>query len=190
MAEATAATGELSTDQVPADQLATDQLDTDQLATHELATDPDIDLHVPAQRRELRRGHGAVLAVISVGGALGAVARYGIGYAFPAAPRGFPWATFGINVTGCLLIGVLMVLVTDVWAGHRLVRPFLGVGVLGGFTTFSTYVVDIQRLVNARAAGVALVYLVATLVAALLGVYAGITLARAWVRARQVKGRS
>ena len=119
-----------------------------------------------------------MLAVISLGGMVGALARYGIGYAFPASPTGFPWATFGINVAGCLLIGVLMVLVTDVWGGRKLIRPFLGVGVLGGFTTFSTYVVDIQRLVNSGAAGTALGYLAGTVLAAMAAVYAGITATR------------
>jgi fluoride exporter len=152
-----------------------------------LPIDPDVDLHVPEQRDELRRGHGDVLAAISLGGGVGALARYGIGYAFPAAPRGFPWATFGINVTGCLLIGVLMVLVTDVWGGQRLIRPFVGAGVLGGFTTFSTYVVDIQRLVDNGAAGVALGYLAATVLAALAAVYAGITLTRLAVRTRRAR---
>jgi CrcB protein len=119
-----------------------------------------------------------VLGVISAGGAIGALARYGIGYAFPAAPTGFPWATFVVNVSGCLLIGVLMVLVTEVWTGRPLVRPFLGVGVLGGFTTFSTYAVDIQRLVNGGAAVTALGYLSATVAAALAAVYLGVTLTR------------
>ncbi len=167
-----------------------EQLPADRVRTEQLPTDPDVDLHVPRQRRELARGHGDVLVAISLGGGLGGLERYGIGYAFPAASAGFPWATFAINVVGCLLIGVLMVLVAEVWGSHRLVRPFLGVGVLGGFTTFSTYVVDIQRLVNAQAAGVALGYLVATVVAALVAVYIGITLTRLAVRARRRRERS
>src|SRR5206468_23399 len=51
-----------------------------------------------------------------------------------------------VNVLGCGLIGVLMVLVGELWTGRRLLRPFLGTGVLGGFTTFSTYAVDLQHL--------------------------------------------
>lgn len=147
----------------------------------QLPADPDVDLQVPGQRRELR-GHGDVLVAIALGGGIGALARYGLSYAFPAKPTAFPWATFGINVGGCLLIGVLMVLITEVWGGQRLIRPFLGVGVLGGFTTFSTYIVDIQRLVDGGAAAMALGYLVATVVAALLAVYMGITLTRLAVR--------
>jgi fluoride exporter len=122
----------------------------------------------------------STVAVISAGGVLGALARYGLTAAFPPAPGHFPWATFGINVTGCLLIGALMVLVTEVWAGRRLVRPFLGVGVLGGYTTFSTYAVDIRGLVQSGAPLVAAVYLVGTVVAAVAAVFAGVAVTR-WV---------
>ncbi len=97
--------------------------------------DADRDLHVPAQRRELAGASLGILLAISVGGVLGALARYGLGVAFPHGAAGFPWATFAVNVTGCGLTGVLMVCIDQLGA-HRLVRPFLGVGVLGGFTTF------------------------------------------------------
>jgi fluoride exporter len=97
---------------------------------------------------------------------------------------GFPWATFAANVSGCLLIGVLMVLVTEVWAGRWLLRPFLGVGVLGGYTTFSTYSVDVVRLVDAGVPAVALAYLAGTVLAALAAVYAGTVVARWVVRRR------
>jgi fluoride exporter len=115
-----------------------------------------------------------VLLATSAGGAIGALTRYGAGHRFPAAPGSFPWTTFTINVTGCLLIGVLMVLITQVRRVYPLIRPFLGVGVLGGFTTFSTYVVDIQRLVGLRAAGTALGYLAATVVTALAATWVGV----------------
>jgi len=125
-----------------------------------------------------RRVPWAVLAVVSSGGALGALGRYGLAVAWPHRPNHFPWATFVTNVSGCLLIGVLMVLISEVWSAHRLLRPFLGVGVLGGYTTFSTYSVDIQQLVAAGAARTALAYLAGTLAAALAAVYAGIALTR------------
>jgi CrcB protein len=142
--------------------------------------DSDLDLRVPRQRYELRRAPWAVLGVISAGGLLGASARYELGVAFPAAPPGFPWTIFAINTVGCLLIGALMVVVTDVWAGRRLVRPFLGVGVLGGFTTFSTYIVDIRSLLDAGAAGLALAYLAGTVVAAMVATWVGLVAMR-WV---------
>ena len=149
---------------------------------HVLPTDPDVDLHDPQQRQELRRSHGFVVAAVAAGGALGALARYGIATAIPTPPNGFPWATFLINVVGCLLIGVLMVLVTEVFTRHHLLRPFLGTGVLGGFTTFSTYVVDAQHLVDGGRAALGLLYLAGTLVAALAAVWLGSALASAPLR--------
>ncbi|MFE9655152.1 CrcB family protein [Micromonospora sp. NPDC006431] len=142
----------------------------------ERRVDPDVDLHVPADRGELTAHPATVLGAIAAGGVLGALARGGLQAAFPHPPTGFPWATFGVNVTGCLLIGVLMAVLTARPAGP-LVRPFLGVGVLGGYTTFSTYVVDVQRAVAAGAPGTALAYLAATLVGALLAVWLGDALA-------------
>ncbi|MBB5137555.1 CrcB protein [Thermocatellispora tengchongensis] len=135
--------------------------------------DADVDLRVPAQRAELRRAPLATLAVISLGGVLGALARYGLGVAFPRFPGEFPWTTFAVNVCGCLLIGVLMVAITEVWDAPAWVRPLLGVGVLGGFTTFSTYIVDTGQLLTAGAPREALLYLVATPVMALAAVWAG-----------------
>jgi CrcB protein len=148
-------------------------------------TDPDVDLRFRRQRFELRRAPWAVLGAISAGGVIGALARYGLSSGLGHRPGAFPWATFLINVTGSLLIGVLMVLITDVWSAHRLLRPFLGTGVLGGYTTFSTYTVDAQRLMAAGHARTALAYLAATLVAALLAVYAGSALTRAATRRRR-----
>ncbi|WP_308188628.1 fluoride efflux transporter CrcB [Nocardia spumae] len=140
--------------------------------------DPDVDLRVPTQRRELMREHGAVLAVIAIGGGLGGLSRYGLSRLLPTHPGQFPWGTFTENVAGCLAIGVLMVLITEVWPAHRLVRPFVGVGFLGGFTTFSTYAVEIRNLLQPGSAWLAFAYLGATLVCALLAVLAGVTLAR------------
>jgi CrcB protein len=118
------------------------------------------------------------VAVVAVGGALGATARYALTLAWPTPLGHFPWATFWTNVVGCAVIGVFMVLITDVRPAHRLVRPFFGTGVLGGFTTFSTYAVDIRRLVGAGRAGTGLVYLAATLVAALAAVWLASAAAR------------
>lgn len=145
----------------------------------EPAVDPDVDLHVPAQRRELTGARLRVLGVISMGGALGALARYGVELLLPAPAGGFPWGTFLINVSGCALIGVLMVLVTDVFVGRPLLRPFVGVGVLGGYTTFSTYANEIRGLLRPGLLPVAFAYLAGTLVCALLAVLAGMAVTRA-----------
>lgn len=146
--------------------------------------DADGDLGVPEQRRELRERPAVVLVAIACGGALGALARNGLNSLFPHEPGGMPWATLGVNASGCLLMGVLMVLISDVWPGQRLLRPFLGVGVLGGYTTFSTCVVDVQQAVAAGKPQVALIYLGSTVLVAMLAVFAGSVLMTALLKAR------
>jgi len=151
-------------------------------AGREEPVDPDVDVHVPEQRAELLRTHGAVLLVIALGGGLGALSRYGIAQLLPTEPGRFPWGTFTANALGCLLIGVLMVLVSEVFRAHPLVRPLLGVGFLGGFTTFSTYAVETGALLRPGSVPIALLYLVGTPVVALLAVLAGVAATRAAVR--------
>ena len=120
-----------------------------------------------------------VLAAISAGGVLGALARYGLGRAFPHPAADFGWATFGINAFGCLLVGIVVAGVTSSERVHPLTRPFLVTGVLGGFTTFSTYIVDIQRALVAGAARTALLYGAATLAVALAAAWAGVLIGEA-----------
>jgi fluoride exporter len=114
-----------------------------------------------------------LLAAVSCGGVLGALARYGLQTAYPHAAGEFGWATLAVNVSGCLLIGIIAVLIASAPGTHRLVRPFLVTGVLGGYTTFSTYIVDIQRTLAAGAPRTALLYGAATLAAALAAAWAG-----------------
>ncbi|MEV0148349.1 MULTISPECIES: CrcB family protein [unclassified Nonomuraea] len=141
-----------------------------------------------ARRRELRRAHRRVLAVIAAGGAIGAGARYGAALLWPTSATSFPWTTLGVNASGCLLIGVFLVALTEAWAAPMWVRPFFATGVLGGFTTFSTYCADIERLVTADRAGLALAYLAATVVAALVAVTAGAWATRRLLRLKTVRG--
>lgn len=119
-----------------------------------------------------------VIAAIAVGGALGAGARYLAGEQWPTAPGAFPLTTALINVVGSAAIGVLLVVVAERWAHRPLLRPFLGTGFLGGFTTFSTYAVDVQHLATAGQPVRAALYLVATPVLALLAAALGSGLAR------------
>jgi fluoride exporter len=141
-----------------------------------------VDAHVASRRALPRPPPWDVVGVVALGGAIGAVSRFGVELAWPTPRGGFPWATFSINVVGCALIGVLMVLLTDVWIDHRLIRPFAGTGILGGFTTFSTYAVDVQILVAGREAGTGLLYLIMTPVAALAAVWLTMALTRGAVR--------
>lgn len=124
------------------------------------------------------RGQGAITAAVAIGGAIGALARWLLQASVPIPPGGFPTATFGINVGGCLLMGVLVVLVIEAREAHPILRPFLGVGVLGGFTTFSTYVVEAHQLLVGHHLGLAVLYLIATILAALLAVLLGLAVTR------------
>lgn len=119
-----------------------------------------------------------VLGAIAMGGSLGALGRYAVDEALPHARVSFPWSTLLVNVSGCFLIGVLMVVALELTEPHRLVRPFLGVGVLGGYTTFSAASVELQQLMDAHRNATALMYLVATLAGSLIAAWAGVTLAR------------
>ncbi|MFF0013824.1 fluoride efflux transporter CrcB [Streptomyces sp. NPDC005374] len=140
---------------------------------------------VGAPRQSAWRGQAPVVAMVALGGALGATARYAVALQWPTRTGGFPWATFWTNVVGCAVIGVFMVVITEVWAAHRLVRPFVGTGVLGGFTTFSTYAVDIQKLVENGRPATGLAYLAATLLAALTAVWLAATTTRRVLKRRQ-----
>jgi fluoride exporter len=121
-----------------------------------------------------------VLCAVGTGGMLGALARYGIGRAWPMAPGGFPWSTLVINVTGSLLLGVVVALVIERWPPTRYVRPFAGVGMCGGYTTWSTFMTETALLVRAQRAGIAVAYVVVSVVVGLAATYAGIGLARLW----------
>ncbi|WP_327151799.1 fluoride efflux transporter FluC [Nocardia sp. NBC_01329] len=143
-----------------------------------LPVDPDIDLGYAPQRAELAGSHGAILAVIAIGGALGALARYGLIRSLPTPPGGFPWMVLLINVIGSFLLGALMVVITEQRSAHPLLRPFLGVGVLGGFTTFSTYADDIRALLDTGAVLIGAAYLASTLFAAVAACALGVGLAR------------
>lgn len=149
---------------------------------------------VETQLSRRRVSDPAVLAVIAVGGIVGTEARYALSVAWPHGPGQLPAATWVANTSGCFLIGVLMVVLTELTAAHPLVRPFLGVGVLGGYTTFSTATVEVQQLVQQGRAALALGYLLATVVAALVAVALGTAATRAvgagWVRQRAHRAAS
>lgn len=134
--------------------------------------------HLSRQARSAVMARWEILLFIAAGGSLGSAARYGIGQAMPHTSREFPWGTFLINVTGSFMLGMLMVFVLDVWASSRYLRPFLGVGVLGGYTTFSTYVLETRNLLVAGQKDLAGLYLLGSLVVGLLAVWLGIVSGR------------
>ena len=79
----------------------------------------------------------------ALGGVVGALARWGVATALPAGSGGWPWATLLVNLSGCLLIGVLLAVLLARFPEHPWLRPLLAVGVLGGYTTFSTFAVEV-----------------------------------------------
>ncbi|WP_411057199.1 fluoride efflux transporter CrcB [Streptomyces sp. E11-3] len=125
----------------------------------------------PRRRASPLRGQAPVIAAVALGGALGAAARYGAAQLWPTTPGTFPWTTLTVNAVGCAVMGVFMVVITEGRQVHRLVRPFFGTGVLGGFTTFSAYAADIEHLMDVREARTALAYLALTLLTALAAVW-------------------
>ncbi|KJS58255.1 fluoride efflux transporter CrcB [Streptomyces rubellomurinus] len=129
-------------------------------------------------RPPVLRGQGPAVAVVAAGGAIGAVARYAAGLGWETGSTAFPWTTLLINVVGCAVIGVFLVAITEGRPAHPLLRPFFGTGVLGGFTTFSTYAVDVRRLLEAGRLGPGLAYLGLTLAAAMGAVWTAAVLTR------------
>lgn len=118
---------------------------------------------------------GRELLAVAVGGAVGAVARWSIAAATPAA-TGFPWATFAVNVLGCALLALLPTLAAV--RGRHLLAAGLGPGVLGGFTTLSAYAEESRALVADGRLGLAAAYVVGTGAACLLAVALAAALAR------------
>ncbi|GAA2276801.1 fluoride efflux transporter CrcB [Streptomyces hawaiiensis] len=148
-------------------------------------TSPDsLRVRTSTPRQSSWRTQAPVVGVVALGGGVGATARYAASLWWPTPAGGFPWTTLWVNIAGCAVIGVFMVIITEVRTAHPLVRPFFGTGVLGGFTTFSTYAVDIQKLTDGGRPGTGLAYLAATPLAALAAVWLAAGATR-----RALKGR-
>jgi len=115
-----------------------------------------------------RRVSGRVVAVVALGGAVGALLRYALSTAFPDVGDGFPWTIFAVNVVGCLLLALLPA--SAAVRRRPLLPPLLGTGVLGGFTTLSTYGEQSRALATAGHVVLAGTYVVGTLAACLVAV--------------------
>ena len=123
----------------------------------------------------------AVLVTVALGGVIGSLGRYTVDTALPHTAGSFPWATLVVNVSGAFVMGLLVAYLVDRPGVHRLARPFVGVGVLGGWTTFSALAVDVVQLGAADQAQPALVYVTATFLVGTLAVAAGSVLGqRVW----------
>jgi fluoride exporter len=115
-----------------------------------------------------------VVVAVAVGGGAGAIARHAAEVAWPTPAGDFPWTILAVNATGSALIGVLLVLITEARTAHRLLRPLLGTGFLGGFTTFSTFAVQTRTLLDGQA-DVAAAYVGGTVLSVLLAVWIAAT---------------
>jgi CrcB protein len=114
------------------------------------------------------------VALVFGGAALGGVLRYGMGSLFQRFVRGrFPWGTFVINVTGCFVMGALMHLHSDQGRLNGDHRLFYIVGILGGYTTFSTYGYEAEALLRNREGAIAFAYAAGSVVLGLAAVWAG-----------------
>lgn len=129
------------------------------------------------------RGRGASLVafalLVAAGSSVGTLVRATIELALPATPGGWPWATFAINLVGSFVLGLLLELLSRTGQDHgwrRTVRLGAGTGVIGGFTTYSTFIVEIDQLVRAQAAALAVAYALISILAGLLAAGAGMAL--------------
>jgi fluoride exporter len=116
--------------------------------------------------------------LVALGGALGAATRYGVSLALPARESVWPLATFLINVSGSLLIGLLAGWLATRDAGGEPWRLLLGVGVLGGFTTFSAYSLETLRMIERGDIVGASTYAIGSVIAGLAAVAIGLAVAR------------
>lgn len=134
--------------------------------------EPVPDEPAPDEPRAVR-----VVLAVAAGGAVGGLARHAATVAVAHEPGTFAWTVLAVNVTGCALLGVLVGSLATGRVRHPLARPFLGAGVLGGYTTFSAFSLDTYQLVDAAAVPSALAYVGLTVVGCLLAAGAGLRLA-------------
>jgi len=107
--------------------------------------------------------------VIAAGGALGAVARFAVSRALPTVAGHFPWATFIVNVSGSMALGVVLVAASGARRRHLLLRRLVGTGVIGAYTTYSTFAVESVLLARRGQVAAAVLYVVASVAAAGVG---------------------
>ena len=121
----------------------------------------------------------STIAAVFVGGALGALSRYGLDRLIEQrGESSFPWSTFVINVSGCVLVGFLIAAIVDRHAAPEWLRAGLVVGFCGGYTTFSTFAQEALDLVEAREVAVAALSVSGNVVLGILAVVAGARLGR------------
>lgn len=141
----------------------------------------DLPIVAPSQTRESASDPSfdpLELLAIAGGGALGALARVGVAEVLPASAGGWPWATFWVNITGALMLGYLVTRLQERLPVSTLRRPLLGTGLCGALTTFSTVQIELLRMADRHAYGLATGYLLASVLGGYLAVLASSALVR------------
>jgi fluoride exporter len=119
------------------------------------------------------------IILVMAGGAIGSALRYGFSRALPvAADGGWPWPTFAANVLGGFAMGLLTAYLWRAGAMAEDLRLLLGVGLLGGFTTFSAFSLELMKMIEQGQGVQALFYAIASVIIALLAVFAGASFGR------------
>jgi CrcB protein len=121
-----------------------------------------------------------VIVAIGLAGAMGALARYGIELGGDVGRDGFPWPTLLVNVSGAFAIGVVYTLLETRVRPRPYLRAFLAIGLIGAYTTFSTWTVEEALLVRDGALWIAATYAFATVFAGLFATFGGMAAGRAW----------
>jgi CrcB protein len=119
--------------------------------------------------------------MIALGGAMGALARFQVATMIQSrVTAGFPWGTFWVNVSGCLVMGVATTLLTERLVVNPQWRFLIPIGFIGAYTTFSTFELELFRANTEGAWLIGGAYLVGSVIAGYVALWAGVVLARAW----------
>jgi CrcB protein len=129
----------------------------------------------------VRGHHRGKLVAIYLGGIAGALIRVGLAEAFPAGAGTWPWPTFTANLAGALMLGYFFALLRD-HPEESLAHPFLGIGICGTLTTFSTLQLEFYEQIDGGHLGLAAAYCAITVIAGFVCIRAGIDLERRWPR--------
>lgn len=118
------------------------------------------------------------LAAIFVGGGVGTVLRIAVAQVAGGGDSGWPWATFAVNIVGAFVLGYAATRLQERLPLSSYRRPFLGTGICGGLTTFSTMQIELLRMIDDGRIGLAATYTVVSVIAGCVGVLAATSIVR------------
>lgn len=134
--------------------------------------------------RDWLRRRWLIYTVIAVGGFAGGLVRYALGLVWPEGPDRFPWTTFSINISGSFVLALLLVLILEAWNAPTWLRPLLGTGFLGAFTTFSAVTFALYQFAAGGHWGLFYAYTAFSVLAGLAAASLGLLLGRGWIAAQ------